>query len=75
MASPCNALDALPTPEFSEYYTQLATALPDSELVKGELVLLPYESSRLLVGAAKHHCTFCGLNAQTMAGARSRPIG
>ena len=63
---PCNALDSLPTPEFSEYYAQLATALPDSELVKGELVLLPYESSRGCWWGAKHHCTFCGLNAQTM---------
>jgi ribosomal peptide maturation radical SAM protein 1 len=63
---PCTALDALPTPEFSEYYTQLASALPDSELAKGELVLLPYESSRGCWWGAKHHCTFCGLNAQTM---------
>jgi ribosomal peptide maturation radical SAM protein 1 len=63
---PCNTLDTLPTPEFSEYYTQLATALPESELVKGELVLLPYESSRGCWWGAKHHCTFCGLNAQTM---------
>ena len=63
---PCNTLDTLPTPEFSEYYTQLATALPDSELAKGELVLLPYESSRGCWWGAKHHCTFCGLNAQTM---------
>lgn len=64
--TPCNALDALPTPEFSEYYAQLAASLPDSELVKGELVLLPYESSRGCWWGAKHHCTFCGLNAQTM---------
>lgn len=66
VGAPCNALDALPTPEFSEYYTQLAAALPDSELAKGELVLLPYESSRGCWWGAKHHCTFCGLNAQTM---------
>jgi ribosomal peptide maturation radical SAM protein 1 len=64
--APCAALDALPTPDFSEYYAQLATALPNSELVKGELVLLPYESSRGCWWGAKHHCTFCGLNAQTM---------
>lgn len=66
VGAPCNALETLPTPEFSEYYTQLAAVLPDSELAKGELVLLPYESSRGCWWGAKHHCTFCGLNAQTM---------
>ena len=29
-------------------------------------MLLPYESSRGCWWGAKHHCTFCGLNAQTM---------
>jgi ribosomal peptide maturation radical SAM protein 1 len=63
---PCMSLDALPTPDYSEYYEQLAAMLPDCDLVKGELILLPYESSRGCWWGAKHHCTFCGLNAQTM---------
>ena len=63
---PCTDLDALPTTDFSEYYEQLALAIPDSLLSQGSLILLPYESSRGCWWGEKHHCTFCGLNAQTM---------
>lgn len=63
---PCMDLDALPTPDFSEYYEQFALAMPDSSLAQGELLLLPYETSRGCWWGEKHHCTFCGLNAQTM---------
>ena len=63
---PCMNLDALPTPDFAEYYEQFALTLPDSKLAAGELILLPYESSRGCWWGEKHHCTFCGLNAQTM---------
>jgi ribosomal peptide maturation radical SAM protein 1 len=63
---PCMNLDALPTPDFSEFYEQFALAIPDSKLAESEFILLPYESSRGCWWGEKHHCTFCGLNAQTM---------
>ena len=63
---PCMDLDLLPTPDFAEYYDQLARAMPDSELAKSGLILLPVETSRGCWWGEKHHCTFCGLNAQTM---------
>ena len=63
---PCIDLDALPTTDFSEYYEQLALAIPESLLAQSSLILLPYESSRGCWWGEKHHCTFCGLNAQTM---------
>lgn len=63
---PCLDLDALPTTDFSEYYEQLALAIPESLLSQNSLILLPYESSRGCWWGEKHHCTFCGLNAQTM---------
>lgn len=63
---PCIDLNALPTPDFTEYYEQLALAIPESLLSQGSLILLPYESSRGCWWGEKHHCTFCGLNAQTM---------
>jgi ribosomal peptide maturation radical SAM protein 1 len=63
---PCTDLDALPTTDFSEYYEQLALAIPESLLSQSSLILLPYESSRGCWWGEKHHCTFCGLNAQTM---------
>jgi ribosomal peptide maturation radical SAM protein 1 len=66
VGEPCMNLDALPTPDFSEFYEQLALVIPDSKLAEGEIILLPYESSRGCWWGEKHHCTFCGLNAQTM---------
>ncbi len=63
---PCIDLDDLPTTDFSEYYEQLAVAIPESLLAQNSLILLPYESSRGCWWGEKHHCTFCGLNAQTM---------
>jgi ribosomal peptide maturation radical SAM protein 1 len=63
---PCMNLDALPTPDFAEYYEQFALAIPDSALAQNNVILLPYESSRGCWWGEKHHCTFCGLNAQTM---------
>lgn len=64
---PCMKMDALPTPDFAEFYEQFATALPESEFLKSGFILLPYETSRGCWWGEKHHCTFCGLNAQTMS--------
>lgn len=63
---PCLDLDAIPTTDFTEYYEQLALTIPESLLSQASLILLPYESSRGCWWGEKHHCTFCGLNAQTM---------
>ncbi|HZT61290.1 MAG TPA: RiPP maturation radical SAM C-methyltransferase [Pyrinomonadaceae bacterium] len=69
----CMNLDALPTPDFSEFYEQFAHLIPDSALAANELILLPYETSRGCWWGEKHHCTFCGLNAQTMAHREKSP--
>jgi ribosomal peptide maturation radical SAM protein 1 len=56
-------LDRLPPPDFDEYFARLArSALRDK--VEAQLVL---ETSRGCWWGAKHHCTFCGLNGDTMA--------
>lgn len=65
-SQPCLDLDAIPTTDFSEYYEQLALTIPESLLSQASMILLPYESSRGCWWGEKHHCTFCGLNAQTM---------
>lgn len=65
--SPCNNLDAIPTPVFTEYYAQLEQMLPDSPLQHQGAIWLPYESSRGCWWGQKSHCTFCGINGQTMA--------
>ena len=58
-------LDDLPAPDYQEYYDQLRAFLP--QLSESGDVWLPYESSRGCWWGVKHHCTFCGLNGQTMA--------
>ena len=63
--TPCTDLDSLPTPEFTEYYEQFAYHARDSDLAND--MALPYESSRGCWWGQKHHCTFCGLNGETMA--------
>jgi ribosomal peptide maturation radical SAM protein 1 len=63
---PCLDLDALPAPDYSEFYQQFHGLLPDSALAESGVLWLPYETSRGCWWGEKHHCTFCGLNAQTM---------
>jgi ribosomal peptide maturation radical SAM protein 1 len=55
-------LNQLPTPEFDDYFSRLASSSLHSK-VEGQLVL---ETSRGCWWGAKHHCTFCGLNGDTM---------
>jgi ribosomal peptide maturation radical SAM protein 1 len=57
-------LDALPEPEFSEYFNQLQIAIPNW---KERPIWLPYETSRGCWWGVKRHCTFCGLNGETIA--------
>ncbi|HET9143280.1 RiPP maturation radical SAM C-methyltransferase, partial [Actinophytocola sp.] len=60
-APPSTALDELPVPDYAEYFDRRAHL----DLPAGE-VWLPFESARGCWWGAKHHCTFCGLNATTM---------
>lgn len=62
----CDNLDALPIPDFSDYYQQLADLGPDCPILESGDVSLPVESSRGCWWGQKSHCTFCGLNGETM---------
>jgi len=58
-APPVHDMDALPLPDFDDYFAELR-----SEDVKPRIVM---ETSRGCWWGAKQHCTFCGLNGSTMA--------
>jgi ribosomal peptide maturation radical SAM protein 1 len=62
-ASPISKLDELPYPDYDDYFEQLQA----SSLNINGSVDLPFETSRGCWYGAKHHCTFCGLNGETMA--------
>ncbi len=57
-------MDALPLPDYSEYFQQFAHFIGAALNKQPRLV---YESSRGCWWGEKHHCTFCGLNGMTMA--------
>jgi ribosomal peptide maturation radical SAM protein 1 len=59
-APPRTELDALPYPDFSDYFAALGGP-PD------EAVRLHFETSRGCWWGQKHHCTFCGLNGASLA--------
>lgn len=63
-AAPIDQLDKLPTPDYDEYFVRAAK----NNLLTHEQYAwcLPFESSRGCWWGQKHHCTFCGLNANTM---------
>ena len=62
---PCFDMDSLPEPCFEEYFAQLDNALPAWR--ENNEIWLPYETSRGCWWGARQHCTFCGLNGETMA--------
>lgn len=62
---PSVPMDEVPTPVYDEYFDALAQA-SFGELLKDALQLT-YETSRGCWWGAKHHCTFCGLNGNSMA--------
>ncbi|HEV2965136.1 MAG TPA: RiPP maturation radical SAM C-methyltransferase [Candidatus Angelobacter sp.] len=70
---PCMDLDSLPTPEFREYFEQLAMFLPDSEVVKQKDTWLPFQTSRGCWWGEKQHCTFCGINGEVMSFRERKP--
>ena len=57
------AMDSLPYPDFSDYFT----ALQESSASIHVLPSLLLETSRGCWWGAKSHCTFCGLNGNTMS--------
>ena len=60
---PVQDLNSLPTPDFSDYFD----ALHQSSVSSYTLPTLLFESSRGCWWGARSHCTFCGLNGNSMA--------
>lgn len=58
--TPCRDLDALPVPDFADWYAQALPVLGDHPAWH----LL--ETSRGCWWGAKRHCTFCGLNGESL---------
>lgn len=56
-------MDALPTPNYDEYFEQFTGA--DLKIESPPHVL--FETARGCWWGEKNHCTFCGLNGETMA--------
>lgn len=59
--APIGPLDQVPSPEYDDFYRQA------SALGLRPSGYLPVESSRGCWWGAKHHCTFCGLNGNSIA--------
>ncbi len=64
MTVPVEDMDSLPYPDFSEFFAAHARSRAASEYYPPAAV---FETSRGCWWGAKHHCTFCGLNALTLA--------
>ncbi len=58
-------------PDYDDFFEQLRQIDPNSPLLENPIIL--YETARGCWWGEKHHCTFCGLNANTME-FRSKPI-
>jgi ribosomal peptide maturation radical SAM protein 1 len=56
-------LDSLPVPDYSDFFARF----DDRGYERGVDVFIPIENSRGCWWGERHHCTFCGLNADTMA--------
>lgn len=55
-------LDSLPFPDFDDFFRSFARTFPRSSPPG-----LPLQAARGCWWGQKHHCTFCGLNGETMA--------
>jgi ribosomal peptide maturation radical SAM protein 1 len=62
-AAPVEQMDALPFPDYSDYFKHFFS----SPISKKISPMLQIETSRGCWWGAKHHCTFCGLNALSMS--------
>jgi ribosomal peptide maturation radical SAM protein 1 len=63
MSAPVTDLDALPYPDFSDFFEQHKKSRAGSITTPAVLV----ETSRGCWWGAKHHCVFCGINGMSMA--------
>lgn len=61
-SSPVHAMDALPYPNYDDYFDQFSARGFEKKDVR-----FLFESSRGCWWGAKSHCKFCGLNGSTMA--------
>ena len=61
--APCEDLDALPTPDFSEYFEQLECALPGWGNGRAGLMV---ETSRGCWWGQRQQCAFCGVNGESI---------
>jgi ribosomal peptide maturation radical SAM protein 1 len=64
-APPTEQLDHLPSPDYAEYFTRAETLGLVTAADRQEIGI-PIETARGCWWGAKHHCTFCGLNGETM---------
>jgi ribosomal peptide maturation radical SAM protein 1 len=69
---PFERLDELPVPDYQEYFDR-AERLGILARTGRRNVALPFESARGCWWGAKRHCTFCGLNGNTMAFRTKQP--
>ena len=63
---PFERMDELPVPDYAEFFER-AERLGLLATGARREVQLPFEGARGCWWGAKHHCTFCGLNGQSMA--------
>lgn len=68
---PCANLDALPLPDYTQFFRQVNADSVATDEPYGHWLM--YETSRGCWWGEKQHCTFCGLNAQTMTLRRKSP--
>jgi ribosomal peptide maturation radical SAM protein 1 len=66
LGEPCMNLDAIPTPEFASFYSQLKSWLPENSFKYADNIWLPYESSRGCWWGQRHQCNFCGINGDVI---------
>ncbi len=59
---PCEDLDRLPTPRFTDFYDQVHRFLPQAELASDDRLMLTYQTSRGCWWGRKNRCTFCGFS-------------
>jgi ribosomal peptide maturation radical SAM protein 1 len=63
---PFERMDELPVPEYDEFFERAERLGLLGPGARRE-VQIPFEGARGCWWGAKHHCTFCGLNGQSMA--------
>jgi len=60
-AAPIHDMDALPDPDYDDYFAALFR-LGRSRVLGSRMPTLPFEAARGCWWGQKQHCTFCGLN-------------